>query len=154
MSWSVLSTTTAEATPAQARASIKVHWEAQGTCKVTQLQGDVSLLHDNGPFRSKRFKFVVDDVRVDGVATTTGPAVCTILLPDGKWEILQPSIKRTQHGNHVAFVIHMSFDGHNSHNNGLHSIRLLIPMPSASSDEMARLFFAAILYANQEHLGC
>ena len=120
---------------------------------MTQLQGDVSLLHDNGPFRRKRFKFVVDAVRVDGVATTTGPLLCTILLPDGKWEILQPSIKFTQHGNHVAYVIHMSFDVHNSHNNGLHSIRLLIPMPNASSDEMARLFFAAILYANQEHLG-
>jgi hypothetical protein len=153
MSWSVLSTTTEEASPAQARASIKVDWESQGTRKVTQLQGNVSLLQDDGPFQSKRFKFTVDAVRVDGVATTTGPLLCTILLPDGKWEILQPAIKFSQHGNHVAYVIHMSFDVHNSHNNGLHSIRLLIPLPAASSDEMAKLFFAAIMYANQVHHG-
>ncbi|CAB9504177.1 hypothetical protein SEMRO_188_G081251.1 [Seminavis robusta] len=135
------------------RASLR-YWDDsnEGT---THLQGTISLLkwqdikgYDRVVDGFDSFRFRVELSKVNGDAVPAGSS-CDIDLPKGKWEIQQPTVKRSTHGNHSGLVVDISFAL--APDNGVKRIKLMLPVV-CGNEECARLFFSAILHADQRHV--
>lgn len=159
MPWSVVSTVNDSSTEVSARASLKLWCGAEGMrAKMNHVQGSVSLLRfhpEAGELPNNHdgahFKLRVDAVaRIDGKLPEDPGLFCEVPLPNGRWVVTRPKTDTTENGSFIIYSFKIRFEV--NRNNALHGLKLSFPIADGN-DEMQQLFFAAIMHANQEHVG-